>query len=115
MAELHAVGEVVGAGGGVDRRVKHRCEQDRGDARAKRDEWSHLPSAASGRFEREDGERNEDREDDKGDQQVGPQRDSADRLRHVAVDAPPDERFDQLMDAEQHRQRREQEVTAAAP
>ena len=115
MAELHGVGKVVWVRGGVDRRVKHRCEQHRGDARAKRHEWSHLPSPASGRFEREDGERNEDREDDEGDQQVDPQRDSADRLRHVAFDAPPDERFDQLMDAEQHRQRGQQEVAAAAP
>jgi hypothetical protein len=114
VAELHRVGEVVWVRGDVDRRGEHRCEQHRGDACAERHEWGHVPSAVSSRFEREDGERNEDREDDEGDQQVDPQRASADRLRDVAVDAPPDETFDELMDAEQHRQRRQQEVTAAA-
>jgi hypothetical protein len=69
----------------------------------------------SGRFEHEDGERNDDREDDEGDQQVDPQCDAADRPRQVAVDAPPDERLDQLMDAEQQRQRRQQDVTSTAP
>ena len=97
----------------LDRSAKHGGEQHGGDSGAQGDERSHAPTPASGGFDGEDGERDEHRQHDERDQQVDPQRDSSDGMRHVASNAPPHECLDQLVRTEKQRERREQEVAGA--
>ena len=62
---------------------------------------------------RDDGEGNEHGQRDERDQQVGPERGMADPARHISLEPQPDERFDELVSAEQQRDPRQREQFAA--
>jgi AcrR family transcriptional regulator len=97
-----AVGEVVRGQLHADRATDHRRQQDRGDDGPDQREGRHQLLAPSGRLERDDGQGDEYRQHDEGDQQVGPERDLADPARHMTLKPQPDEGLDELVGAEQH-------------
>lgn len=113
VGEMHVVRNVVRMLRRLDRRSQHRREQNHRDSGTQRDERSHSPSPVCSGFERKHGEGHEHREHDEGDQEIDPERNSTDVVRHVALDSPPHERLVELMCAEEKRQGREQEVIVA--
>ena len=85
-----------------------------GDSGAQGDERGHPPPSPGGRFDGEHGERDEHRQYDEHDQQIDPERDSSDDVWYFALQSPPDKGLHELMRTEEQRQRRQQEMTAAA-
>jgi hypothetical protein len=95
-----AVGEVVGGEPHPDRATDHGRQQhhrDHGPDQCKR---HHHPLASPGRLEHDHSDGDEHGQQHKGDQQVGPKRGMTYAARHVALEPPPDEGLDQLVDAE---------------
>ena len=114
VAEVHAVGEVVGTHRHRHRTAHHRREQHATDDRADDGERGGEKPAPTRRLDRRHGDRHEHRQHDEGDDEVDPQRAAPETVRHVALEAEPDDRLHELVRAEQHRQARQRDMTGAA-
>ena len=80
--------------------MQHRDKQDARNGETQYDERCHDEPSLSRRFIDHDGQRHEDRENHKGDQQVCPECDPLDLVRLMPLQPKPDEGLDDLMGAE---------------
>ena len=110
---LDAVFHVKVIQAGRDGSPDHGGQQHSRDDRAEPDEDRHRHPTPARRFERPDGERDVERQNNEGEQQIQPGGSPADGFVDVPLQTPPNESLVQLVGSEQERKGRDREVVTA--